>query len=106
MSQRILVRDANDYIHNLSTFDANNLRAILPHSDGKYQYVGEMPKSAQDQYFADAEKYGIRYLVLSYDTPIAWSTGNPDVRRCPDVIYSPTTTQHQYAVKNAWREFL
>ena len=105
MSQRIAVRDADDYIHNLSTFDANNLRAILPHNDGMYEYTGGMTAQAAGQYYADQSQYGIRYIVLSYDVPIAWSTGNPDVRRCPDARYSSTTTQHQAIVKSAWPEF-
>jgi hypothetical protein len=105
MSQRILVRDADDYIHNLTTFNANNLRAILPHGDGEHQYTGGMTTAAADQYYHDAEKMGIRYVVLSYDVPIAWTTGRPDVRRCPRAYYSATTTQHQDIVRSAWREF-
>jgi hypothetical protein len=55
------------------------------------------------------------YVVYSYDTPIAWVTENPDVGRdrghpylfhVPDVSYSPTTGEHQYAVLEAWQDEL
>lgn len=42
-----------------------------------------------------------RYVVYSYETPIGWIDyhGNP---RIPDVGYSLTTSQHQYATAHAW----
>jgi hypothetical protein len=49
------------------------------------------------------------YVVYSYDTPIAWvvewtddGLENPFVYHVPDVSYSPTTGQHQYACLEAW----
>lgn len=51
------------------------------------------------------------YVVYSYDTPIAWVTESDDPRarepyvyHVPNVGYSPTTGQHQYAVLTAWTE--
>lgn len=50
------------------------------------------------------------YVVYSYETPIAWVTEGADGRRTelvyhvPDVGYSPTTGQQQYACLDAWRE--
>jgi hypothetical protein len=51
------------------------------------------------------------YVVYSYDTPIAWVTESPDphsrepyLYHIPDVGYSPTTGQHQYACLDAWRD--
>jgi hypothetical protein len=51
------------------------------------------------------------YVVYSYDTPIGWvleapnsSTGDPYWFKVPNVSYSPTTGQHQYAVLEAWAE--
>jgi hypothetical protein len=105
MTQRVKVADAGERIHNLSTFDANNLRAILPTDGGKYQYVGNLDLAVQRQYFADVEQHGIAYLVLSYETPIAWVTRN-NIRRVPDVRYSPTTTNHQDIVRREWAEYL
>lgn len=50
------------------------------------------------------------YVVYSYGTPIAWVTEDesrsrtePYLYHVPDVGYSPTTGQHQYAVLDAWR---
>lgn len=48
------------------------------------------------------------YTVFSYDTPIAWVTENDDRREpyvyhVPDVGYSVTTGQQQYACLDAWR---
>jgi len=49
------------------------------------------------------------YVVYSYGTPIAWVTENEDGREpytyhVPDVGYSPTTGQQQYACLEAWAE--
>jgi hypothetical protein len=49
------------------------------------------------------------YVVYSYDTPIGWVMEHPHgedpyVYVIPDVSYSPTTGQHQYAVLEAWAE--
>jgi hypothetical protein len=47
------------------------------------------------------------YVVYSYDTPIGWVLEvqhgtDPYTYAVPDVSYSPTTGQHQYAVLEAW----
>lgn len=49
------------------------------------------------------------YVVYSYDTPIAWVLEvqhgtSPYTYVVPDVSYSPTTGQHQYACLEAWAE--
>lgn len=53
------------------------------------------------------------YVVYSYDTPIAWvlemdedESREPYQYWVPDVSYSPTTGQHQYACLEAWAEAL
>jgi hypothetical protein len=49
-----------------------------------------------------AEVRDAEYVVYSYATPIAWLTVTGQ-RVVPDIGYSPTTSQHQYLVKNAWQ---
>lgn len=49
------------------------------------------------------------YVVYSYDTPIAWVHERPDFQNpywfyVPNVSYSPTTGQQQYACLEAWAE--
>lgn len=49
------------------------------------------------------------YVVYSYDTPIGWVVEHPHgkdpyIYVIPNVSYSPTTGQHQYAVLEAWAE--
>lgn len=44
-----------------------------------------------------------RYVVYSYDTPIAWVTQDGE-RVVPDIGYSLTTSEHQLAVKQAWNK--
>lgn len=42
-----------------------------------------------------------RFVVWSYETPIAWVTDD-GTKVVPDVGYSLTTGQHQMAVMSAW----
>lgn len=59
-----------------------------------HQY-GALPEHYQHDVMA------ARYVVWSYETPIAWV--RPDgTKVVPDVGYSPTTSQHQMAVMSAW----
>jgi hypothetical protein len=52
------------------------------------------------------------YVVYSYSTPIAWAVEDDAGRgadhwfHVPDVGYSPTTGQHQYACLEAWEAHL
>lgn len=51
------------------------------------------------------------YVVYSYGTPIAWVLEvqhgtSPYTYAVPDVSYSPTTGQHQYACLDAWEAAL
>jgi len=53
------------------------------------------------------------YTVISYGTPIAWVTENDDLKsrdpyvyHLPDVGYSPTTGEQQYAIRDAWSKAL
>lgn len=49
------------------------------------------------------------YVVYSYDTPIAWVVEPEDGVQwfdVPDVSYSPTTGQQQYACLDAWADKL
>ena len=57
-------------------------------------WLGHLPPQFSEE-IALAE-----YVVLSYDTPIAWVIDGE--KSVPDVGYSPTTGQHQYLVKHAW----
>jgi hypothetical protein len=70
--------------------------AIEGHYDpAVWPVLGRLPAEHAEQFRADAER-GIAYTVFSYQTPIAWVTSSGLVR-IPDVKYSPTTTQHQWA---------
>jgi len=64
-----------------------------PSAEGSY---GFLPKKLR----ADVDR--ARYVVKSYETPIAWI--REDGTTCvPDIGYSPTTGEHQYMVKAAWK---
>lgn len=41
-----------------------------------------------------------RYVIYSYGTPIAWITDDGS-KVLPDIGYTPTTSQHQYAAATA-----
>lgn len=72
---------------------------------GPAVWYGHLPRKYHD---------GVRqaaYVVYSYETPIAWMVevdlpGDPCRYYLPDVSYSPTTGQHQYAVRDAWSDNL
>jgi len=66
---------------------------------GTSDSVGGTHGHLPEKYRADVES--AVYVVISYDTPIAWV--RPDgTKVVPDIGYSPTTGQHQYTVKAAW----
>jgi hypothetical protein len=69
--------------------------------------LGHLPR----RYHASARQ--AVYVVYSYDTPIGWvleapqnGPRNPYWFKVPDVSYSPTTGQHQYACLEAWEAAL
>lgn len=57
-------------------------------------WTGRLPSPYAEQYNASRDLGSITYVVLSYNTPIAWvlDTG---VVVIPDVKYSISTTRHQ-----------
>lgn len=69
----------------------------LKGTPGGADTVGYLPERFHEQ-VREAD-----YVVYSYQTPIGWVTADGD-RVIPDVGYSPTTGQHQYMVKDAWRD--
>jgi len=56
---------------------------------------GFLPKRLHD------DVAGSRYVVWSYDTPIAW-VRQDGTNVVPNVGYSPTTGQHQAMARTAW----
>jgi hypothetical protein len=92
--------DAEDKIKNEEPFrnrtapDADGIPAWWGIS-GPAGVVGHLPR----EYWADA--HAARYVVYSYATPIGW-VRQDGTHIVPDVGYSPTTGQHQYAVTRAW----
>lgn len=57
-------------------------------------HTGRLPSPWEEIYKASRDLGVITYVVMSYNTPIAWVTGGGEVH-IPDVKYSPTTTRHQ-----------
>lgn len=66
-----------------------------------FEGAGHLP----DQY-VDPNLVGARYIVYSYDTPIAWWGGNRGRERWfyASVAYSPTTSDHQHIVRDALKD--
>jgi hypothetical protein len=62
---------------------------------GGAQSFGLLPTEHHD----DARR--ARYVVYSYETPIAW-VREDGTKVIPDIGYSPSTGQHQYIVRYAW----
>jgi hypothetical protein len=86
---------ATEKIKNELPFRNRNATLVGTDLTGLDPVFGRLP----DQY-RDAVRQA-RYVVYSYLTPIGWvsKTGEKTV---PDVGYSLTTSQHQYAVAHAW----
>jgi hypothetical protein len=59
-----------------------------------YPLYGRLPAEWRAKYRADILSPGVRYTVVSYQTPIAWVLADGAVV-IPDVTYSLTTTRHQ-----------
>lgn len=55
---------------------------------------GKLPEPWKTLYEASREAGTVRYTVLSYDTPIAWTTADGYLF-FPEVRYSVTTSAHQ-----------
>lgn len=97
MPKTCQVRYAHIAIDERSTFIAGGMSART--SASAYD-TGRLPAEWAEIFRADV-KGGIRYVVLSYATPIGWiAWHNGDmVYVIPDVTYSRTTTIHQNKVR-------
>jgi hypothetical protein len=63
---------------------------------GKTSYTGELSQGLAKSYEATQ---GVRYTILSYETPIAWVTGSS--WHIPGELYSVTTAQHLVLARQA-----
>lgn len=70
----------------------NTLQAKLKTSGQSLDDYGILP----EKYHTSVDKSG--YVVYSYDTPIAWLTGN--TWHVPQVHYSATSNKHQHVILN------
>lgn len=61
--------------------------------DGLPWGAGEMPKRWANVWHAQRKSGGVTYVVMSYETPIAWEHDGVWYR--PNVTYSVTTSKHQ-----------
>lgn len=80
-------RAASEYIARRESFKASALSGIRSDSLGTF---GKLPREWQNRFVTDRRDLGIDYVVLSYETPIAWHTPRGWV--VPDVRYSVTTS--------------
>lgn len=66
--------------------------------------LGQLPAEWQERYRTDVKLFTIAYMVMSYQTPIAWVLadidGDPHEVVIPNVFYSTTTAKHQSACKS------
>lgn len=69
--------------------------------EGKYSHwdTGRLPQDWARIYRSSHD--AIAYVVVSYSTPIAWYDTRGAVWIMPEVRYSPTTSNHQSAVRQA-----
>lgn len=63
------------------------------------------PGSLPELYRAELRGPGIDYVILSYETPIAWRRADGSWRM-PLVTYSLTTSGHQYLVRALLQDML
>jgi len=95
-AMRVSNREAGKAIRMRVPFQGSNLRGVEGNDESVTQ--GYLPADESwevpDMYFKP------RYIVLSYDTPIAWWYRG-EGWTVPDVKYSPTTSKHQNIVRRA-----
>ena len=60
---------------------------------------GRMSPATADQFIDAVTAHGLDYVVMSYDTPIAWHDSRGWT--IPADKYSPTTSAHQNVVRRA-----
>jgi len=97
------VRDALHQMAELAAggvyLKAGSLSGFKPEGGWRPYEFGEMPSDWIEVLRKHAGS-GLRYVVYSYDTPIAWHRAN-GVWVIPDHFYNPTTRQHQYGCRAA-----
>lgn len=105
MARRVTNREAKEHIAKRETFTNATRRSDDPtRRPGSFRGVkwfegrGHLPEQ-----FVDANLVGARYIVYSYDTPLAWWGGEKGEERWyyASVGYSPTTSRHQHEVRVA-----
>lgn len=104
--KRVSNRGAEECIRTRTPF-TNQTKRPGPHVAGQprpgsfrgtnwFMGSGHLPKQ-----FVDSDLVGARFIVYSYDTPLAWFS---DRWFYASVSYSPTTSSHQHIVRYALRD--
>lgn len=83
-----------------SSFVAANVKGLTWFKTEDMPKVGMLPREWAGILAADLRR-GDVYVVLSYDTPIAWLACDDKVWRMPADQYTPTTAGHQSRVMYA-----
>lgn len=96
--QRCALRDAHEYIAVRADFTAGSMHG---HNAVTAIRTGELP-AQYHQALNDALLRADTFVVMSYETPIAWFSAG--LWFMPDVGYSVTTSKHQAQVKRAIEE--
>lgn len=92
-THRINLKQVTDHVANRVKFNANN---TLRGTDSQFVGFGRLPMSYRDQFAHDSQADDF-YVVLSYETPIAWFARG--VWFEPPVKYSPTTSKQANYVR-------
>ncbi len=87
MDLRIILRDQQAFANSPKTFRGE------PWNEPAVPYVGRMDESERLIMRADIENHGLRYMVWSYNTPIAWLRAD-GFWRVTQRNYSKTTAKH------------
>lgn len=81
-------------------FDIGNVKGIRVYGDGSAVSPGRLLDEHLEMFKAQLARNNVRYVLYSYNTPIAWVLYSGDWI-VPDVKYSVTTSMHQGVVKVA-----
>lgn len=100
MDLRDILEKRQPFANSTKSFRGEQCHASQSFALTRASHVGQMDESERLIMLADAENYGIDYVVYSFATPVAWVRSD-GYWRVTDRSYSVTTAKHLSKLRTA-----